>query len=107
VGDYVRRRASLSQTSVAFHDENVLCCANSSLIISILNSQGSDAAVHPYRLALVDGVWLRNTIDATITIEHFRRQYNEIRPRSSLGQLTPVEFKQKLPSTNYPEQAIS
>jgi putative transposase len=51
--------------------------------------------------------WLRNRIDAKITIEQFRRQYNEIRPHSSLGQLTPVEFKQKLSSTKYPEQAIS
>ena len=39
--------------------------------------------------------WFRNRIDAKITIEQFRRQYNEIRPHSSLGQLTPVEFKQK------------
>jgi len=51
--------------------------------------------------------WFRNRIDAKITIEQFRRQYNEIRPHSSLGQLTPVEYKQKLSSTNYPEQAIS
>jgi len=51
--------------------------------------------------------WFRNRIDAKITIEHFRRQYNEIRPHSSLGQLTPVEFKQQLSSTNNPEPAIS
>jgi putative transposase len=51
--------------------------------------------------------WFRNRIDAKITIEQFRRQYNEIRPHSSLGQLTPAEFKQKLSSTNNPEQAIS
>jgi putative transposase len=51
--------------------------------------------------------WFRNRIDAKITIEHFRRQYNEIRPHSSLGQLTPVEFKQKLSSTKTPELAIS
>jgi putative transposase len=51
--------------------------------------------------------WFRNRIDAKITIEHLRRQYNEIRPHSSLGQLTPVEFKQKLSSTNNPESAIS
>src|SRR6202050_5339007 len=48
--------------------------------------------------------WFRNRIDAKITIEQFRRQYNEVRPHSSLGQLTPAEFKQKLSSTNYPEQ---
>lgn len=51
--------------------------------------------------------WFRNRIDAKITIEHFRRQYNEIRPHSSLKQLTPVEFKQKLSSTNSPEMTIS
>jgi putative transposase len=40
--------------------------------------------------------WFRNRIDAKIVIEDFRRQYNEVRPHSSLGQLTPEEFKQKL-----------
>ena len=51
--------------------------------------------------------WFRNRIDAKITIEQFRCQYNEVRPHSSLGQLTPVEFKQKLSSTKNPELAIS
>jgi putative transposase len=51
--------------------------------------------------------WFRNRIDAKIVIEQFRRQYNEIRPHSSLGQLTPAEFKQQLSSTNNPEKAIS
>jgi putative transposase len=51
--------------------------------------------------------WFRNRIDAKIVIEDFRRQYNEIRPHSSLGQLTPIEFKQQLSSTNNPEKAIS
>ena len=51
--------------------------------------------------------WFRNRIDAKITIEQFRCHYNEIRPHSSLGQLTPVEFKQHLSSTNNPLQAIS
>ena len=51
--------------------------------------------------------WFRNRIDAKITIEQFRRQYNEVRPHSSLGQLTPAEFKRKLSSTNHPELAIS
>jgi putative transposase len=40
--------------------------------------------------------WFKNRIDAKILIEEFRRQYNEVRPHSSLGQLTPVEFKQTL-----------
>jgi putative transposase len=50
--------------------------------------------------------WFKNRIDAKILIEEFRRQYNEIRPHSSLGQLTPIEFKQQL-STTSPERAIS
>jgi putative transposase len=50
--------------------------------------------------------WFKNRIDAKIMIEDFRRGYNEIRPHSSLGQLTPAEFKQQLSLTN-PEKAIS
>jgi putative transposase len=51
--------------------------------------------------------WFRNRIDAKIVIEHFRHQYNKVRPHSSLGQLTPDEFKQKLIATTNPETAIS
>jgi putative transposase len=51
--------------------------------------------------------WFRNRIDAKIVIEGFRRQYNEVRPHSSLGQLTPVEFKQKLSATTNPDATIS
>jgi putative transposase len=51
--------------------------------------------------------WFRNRIDAKITIEQFRRQYNEVRPHSSLGNLTPAEFKQQLSATTNPEMAIS
>jgi putative transposase len=51
--------------------------------------------------------WFRNRIDAKIVIEQFRRQYNGVRPHSSLGQLTPAEFKQQLSSTTNPEKAIS
>jgi putative transposase len=50
--------------------------------------------------------WFRNRVDAKITIEQFRRQYNEVRPHSSLGQLTPAEFKQQLSSTTNQEAAI-
>ncbi|WP_414717438.1 integrase core domain-containing protein, partial [Steroidobacter sp.] len=28
-----------------------------------------------------------------------RREYNEVRPHSSLGQLTPLQFKQTQPTT--------
>jgi putative transposase len=51
--------------------------------------------------------WFRNRIDAKITIEQFRRQFNEVRPHSSLGQLTPAEFKQQLSVTTNPEKTIS
>ena len=51
--------------------------------------------------------WFRNRIDAKIVIEQFPRQFNEVRPHSSLGQLTPAEFKQQLSSTINPEQVIS
>jgi putative transposase len=50
--------------------------------------------------------WFKNRIDAKILIEEFRRQFNEIRPHSSLGQLTPVEFKQQLLTTD-PNRAVS
>jgi putative transposase len=50
--------------------------------------------------------WFKNRIDAKILIEEFRRQFNEVRPHSSLAQLTPVQFKRSI-STTYPEKAIS
>jgi putative transposase len=49
--------------------------------------------------------WFRNRIDAKIVIEGWRRHYNEVRPHSSLGQLTPIEFKKTLLQPT-PEAAI-
>jgi putative transposase len=49
--------------------------------------------------------WFKNRIDAKIVIETFRRNYNEVRPHSSLGQLTPAEFKKTL-SLTHPAGAI-
>jgi putative transposase len=49
--------------------------------------------------------WFKNRLDAKILIEQFRREYNEVRPHSSLDNLTPAEFKQRL-STNRPEGTI-
>lgn len=49
--------------------------------------------------------WFRNRIDAKIVIENWLRHYNEIRPHSSLGQLTPHEFKKSL-SQPTPKEAI-
>jgi putative transposase len=39
-------------------------------------------------------------------IEEFRRHYNEVRPHSSLDELTPAEFKKALATTT-PTMAIS
>jgi hypothetical protein len=35
--------------------------------------------------------WFRNRLDAKIVIEDWRRHYNEVRPHSSLGYLTPQQ----------------
>ena len=40
--------------------------------------------------------WFKNRIDAKIVIENWRRHYNEVRPHSSLANLTPTEFKQQV-----------
>lgn len=39
--------------------------------------------------------WFRNRADAKVSIEQWRRHYNEVRPHSSLGYLTPAAFKAK------------
>jgi putative transposase len=39
--------------------------------------------------------WFRNRADAKVSIEQWRQHYNEVRPHSSLGYLTPMEFKTK------------
>ena len=40
--------------------------------------------------------WFKNRMDAKIVIEDWRQHFNQVRPHSSLGQMTPLEFKQKL-----------
>ena len=40
--------------------------------------------------------WFPDRINAKITIEDWRKHYNEVRPHSSLGNKTPLEFKQEL-----------
>ena len=37
--------------------------------------------------------WFRTRAEATIVIEQWRRHYNDVRPHSSLGYLTPQEFR--------------
>jgi putative transposase len=41
--------------------------------------------------------WFRNRAEASVIIEAWRRHYNDVRPHSSLGDLTPSEFKKKTP----------
>lgn len=37
--------------------------------------------------------WFRNRVEARVSIEAWRHHYNEVRPHSSLGYRTPLEFK--------------
>jgi putative transposase len=39
--------------------------------------------------------WFRNRPEARVSIEQWRQHYNEVRPHSSLGYLTPSAFKAK------------
>ena len=43
--------------------------------------------------------WFRNRREAKVIIEQWRRHYNDVRPHSSLGYLTPTEFRRQLPPT--------
>jgi hypothetical protein len=40
--------------------------------------------------------WFRSRAEAKVVIETWRRHYNEVRPHSSLGYLTPAEFVAKI-----------
>lgn len=40
--------------------------------------------------------WFRNRIEARIVVEDWRQHYNEVRPHSSLGYLTPMEWARQL-----------
>lgn len=44
--------------------------------------------------------WFRNRLEAQISIERWRRHYNEERPHMSLGDQTPAEFKAKITKTS-------
>jgi putative transposase len=44
--------------------------------------------------------WFRNRLEAQVSIERWRRHYNEERPHMSLGDQTPAEFKAKLIETS-------
>lgn len=52
--------------------------------------------------------WFRTRREAQVIIEAWRRHYNTVRPHSSLGYLTPHEFKRDHPPIHdHPNRAIS
>ena len=52
--------------------------------------------------------WFRSRSEATAIIETWRRHYNEVRPHSSLGYLTPHEFskQQEQSAPNHGREAV-
>lgn len=45
--------------------------------------------------------YFRNRQEARVVIEQWRRHYNEVRPHSALGYLTPAQFVRKLSGDNH------
>jgi putative transposase len=43
--------------------------------------------------------WFQNRTEARVVIEAWRQEYNTVRPHSSLGDLTPAEFAERVQST--------
>lgn len=43
--------------------------------------------------------WFRSRVEARAIIENWRRHYNDVRPHSSLGGISPSEFKKKFEET--------
>jgi putative transposase len=50
--------------------------------------------------------WFRNRVEAKVSIEAWRRHYNDVRPHSSLGYLTPAAFKAKHLLHNAPRSVV-
>jgi putative transposase len=46
--------------------------------------------------------WFRSRAEAKVVIETWRRHYNDVRPHSSLGYLTPTEFHQQYQTPSTP-----
>ncbi len=52
--------------------------------------------------------WFRTRSEAVAVIEAWRRHYNDVRPHSSLGYLTPSEFRRtQTPNSDRAEEAVS
>jgi len=50
--------------------------------------------------------WFQNRAEARVLIEAWRREYNCVRPHSSLGNLTPVEFAARCSTTQQTEAVL-
>ena len=46
--------------------------------------------------------WFRSRAEAKVVIETWRQHYNDTRPHSSLGYLTPTEFHQQYQNPSIP-----
>ena len=46
--------------------------------------------------------WFRSRMEAKVVIEDWRRTYNEVRPHSSLGKMTPMAFAQMVGNNSNP-----
>lgn len=49
-----------------------------------------------FRDECLSAEWFRNCVEAKVVIEDWRNHYNMVRPHSSLGYKTPMEFKFEL-----------
>ena len=49
-----------------------------------------------FRDECLSAEWFRNRLEARVIIEDWRNHYNRVRPHSSLGYKTPIEFKSNL-----------
>jgi putative transposase len=58
-----------------------------------------------FRDECLDMEWFRTRAEAIVQIEHWRHHYNEVRPHSSLGYRTPVEFKSQIKSGHVEKRA--
>jgi len=50
--------------------------------------------------------WFQNRTEARGLIEAWRREYNSVRPHSSLGNLTPAEFAERCSTTQQTEAVL-
>lgn len=48
-----------------------------------------------FRRECLEAEWFRSRFEASVLIEKWRQHYNDVRPHSSLGYLTPNQFKRK------------